>query len=148
MGILSKLFSGGAKEIIEQGGNIVDNLTTSDDEKSEAKSKLTEIVFDALNKIKYAQRDIILSETQGSKLQRSWRPIVMLSFSFIVVYSYFIQPAFFPNAISMIDKIDPSFWELLKLGLGGYVIGRSVEKVAGKVTDNIDMPFLKKKDRV
>jgi hypothetical protein len=147
MNFLSKLFSRGAKNILAEGGQIVDRLTTSDEEKMKAKNDLSNIVFTALNELQSAQKDIIMSYTQGSKLQRSWRPLVMLSFAFIVVYSYFIQPAFFPKAISMADQFKPEFWELLKLGLGGYVIGRSAEKIASSVTKNIDLPFLRKKDR-
>ncbi len=147
MNFLSKIFSKGASDILEKGGKIVDNLTTSDQEKMNAKNELSNIVFNALNEVQMAQKDIIMSETSGNKLQRSWRPLVMLAFAFIVVYSYFIQPAFFPKAIPMADKLKPEFWELLKLGLGGYVIGRSAEKIAGTVTKNVDMPFARKKDR-
>jgi hypothetical protein len=44
-------------------------------------------------------------------------------------------------------QLELKLMDILELGIGGYVIGRSVEKVAGKVTENIDMPFLKKKNR-
>lgn len=147
MNFLSKLFSKGAKNILAEGGQIVDRISTTDEEKMKAKNDLSNVVFTALNEIQSAQKEIIMSETQGSKLQRSWRPLVMLSFAFIVVYSYFIQPAFFPKAISMAEQLKPEFWELLKLGLGGYVIGRSAEKIANSVTKNVDLPFLRKKDR-
>ncbi|MDE5422437.1 holin family protein [Ancylomarina sp. DW003] len=147
MNFLSKIFSKSAKNILADGGRIIDQISTSDEEKMKAKNDLSNIVFTALNEIQSAQKDIIMSETQGGKLQRSWRPLVMLAFAFIVVYSYFIQPAFFPKAISMADQLEPEFWQLLKLGLGGYVIGRSAEKIAGSVTKNIDLPFLRKKDR-
>lgn len=147
MNVLSKILSNSATDIIKESGKIVDSLTTNDDDKLKAKNELTKIVMTSLNEIQTAQKDIILSESSGNKLQRNWRPIVMLAFAFIVVYSYFIQPAFFPNAISMADSIKPEFWELLKLGMGGYVIGRSAEKIASKVTSNIDMSFLRKKDR-
>lgn len=147
MSVLTKIFSSGAKEILEEGGKIVDSLSTNTEEKLKAKNELTTTVLSALNKLQQAQKEVLLSETQGTKLQRSWRPIVMLAFAFIVVYSYFIQPAFFPKAISMTDVIKPEFWELLKLGLGGYVIGRSAEKIASNVTKNSDITFLKRKDR-
>ncbi|MTI29849.1 3TM-type holin [Xanthovirga aplysinae] len=147
MKFLSKIFSSGAKDILEQGGKIIDNLTTSVDEKSNAKNELTSIVMTSLTNIQNAQKEIILSETSGNWLQRSWRPIVMLSFAFIVVYSFFLQPAFFPNAIIVKDSLPDHFWTLLEIGIGGYVVGRSVEKVATTVTKNVDMPFLRKKDR-
>lgn len=147
MSILSTIFSSGAKDIISEGGKIVDSLTTSNEEKLNAKNQLSEIVLSALDKLQSYQKEVILSETQGNKLQRNWRPIVMLAFAFIVVYSYFIQPAFFPNAVNMSETIPDRFWSLLEIGLGGYVIGRSLEKTAHTVTKNIDMSFLKKKDR-
>ena len=147
MKFLSKIFSSGAKDILQEGGKIIDHLATSDAEKSNAKNELTNIVMTSLTNIQNAQKEIILSESSGNWLQRSWRPIVMLAFAFIVVYSFFLQPAFFPNAVVVKDSIPDHFWTLLEIGIGGYVVGRSVEKVATTVTKNVDLPFVKKKDR-
>ncbi|UII31352.1 holin family protein [Fulvivirga ulvae] len=147
MSFLSKIFSGGAKEILAESGKLIDTIDSSDEEKSRAKNELSSIVFGALNGIQDAQQKIIVSETTGTWLQRSWRPLVMLCFTFIVVYAYFIQPAFLPGSVDVEAVIPEKFWNLLELGLGGYVIGRSVEKVAGTVTKNVDLPYLRKKDR-
>ena len=147
MKFLSKIFSSGAKDILDESGKIIDNLTTTDAEKSTAKNELTNIVMTSLTNIQDTQKEIILSETSGNWLQRSWRPIVMLSFTFIVVYSFFLQPAFFPKAVVVKDSLPDHFWTLLEIGIGGYVVGRSVEKVATTVTKNADLPFLRKKDR-
>lgn len=147
MSIFTKILTDSATDIINESGKIVDGLTTNEGEKLDAKNKLSEIVFDSLNKLQEYQKEVITTEAKGNWLQRSWRPLVMLAFAFIVVYSYFIQPAFFPKAVNMSDTIPDHFWNLLEIGMGGYVIGRSVEKVATTVTKNIDMPFLKKKDR-
>ena len=143
MSIFDKIFKAGVKETVDSVGTVIDNLSTSDQEKLTAKAQLTEIVTTQLNKVTEMQAAVIMSEASGNWLQRSWRPIIMLAFGFIVVYSKFIAPAFnLPNT-----ELETSFWDLLSLGMGGYVIGRSVEKVAETVTKNIDMPFLKKKDR-
>ena len=147
MSILTSIFSDSAKDILNEGGKIVDSLTTNTEDKLNAKNELTNIVLTSLNKIQNAQKEIIMSETQGTKLQRSWRPIVMLAFAFIVVYAYFIEPAFLSVENPISATLKPEFWELLKLGLGGYVIGRSAEKIAGTVTKNTDITFLRKKDR-
>ena len=78
------------------------------------------------------QTDVILAEAKGNWLQRSWRPILMLAFGFIVIYVKFIAPLFgLP-----IPTLENEFWDLLQLGIGGYVVGRSVEKVAGNITVN------------
>lgn len=143
--ILSNIFSKGAKDILDSGKALIDTVTTSDEEKTSAKNKLTEIVLNGLNQMQDAQKEVILAEAKGTWLQRNWRPITMLSFTFIIVYAYFIEPAFLttPNPIS--ESLNPNFWSLLKIGLGGYVVGRSVEKVSNTVTKNVDLPFFKKK---
>ena len=64
-------------------------------------------------------------EAQGNWLQKSWRPLVMLCCTFIILLGVFIP-------IPLLDD-NSEFWNLLEIGLGGYIIGRSVEKVTGKI---------------
>lgn len=66
-----------------------------------------------------------------SWLTRSWRPLTMLVFTTIVANNFLIAP--YLQAIigrSVILPLPPDLWALLKIGLGGYVVGRSSEKVA------------------
>lgn len=69
---------------------------------------------------------VVVSEAQGeSWLQRSWRPLVMIWFSILIgVYWFGFVPANMP-----VPAINDLF-NLVQLGLGGYVIGRSGEKIA------------------
>ena len=46
MSILSKIFSGGAKELVEGVGGVLDNLTTTKEEKLEAQHKIQKLVSD------------------------------------------------------------------------------------------------------
>jgi hypothetical protein len=149
MSFLSRIFSKEASDLVKNGGRIIDNLSTTDEEKLKAKNELSGLVFEALNKMQEAQRDVLVTEAKGNWLQRSWRPILMLAFGFIVVYAYFFEPAFLlsDGELGVSETLNPKFWELLKLGVGGYIIGRSTEKVASTVTSRIDVPFLKRKDR-
>ncbi len=139
MSFISKIFSKGAKDIIDSGSNMIDELSTSDDEKLSAKARLSKIVLDALSGLQDAQRDIILTEAKGNFLQRSWRPLIMLSFALLIILGAFME-------IPYLNDNSP-FWDLLKIGMGGYVIGRSAEKISDNITRNIDIPFIKKKDR-
>jgi hypothetical protein len=144
MNIWAQLFKTGIRETVDSVGNIVDRLSTTDQEKLNAKTELTKVVTDSLEKITSMQSSMLLAEANGNWLQRSWRPILMLSFGWIIIYSFFIAPAFnLPNTTP-----PEKFWVLLEIGMGGYVIGRSIEKVADTVTKNVDMPFLKKKNRI
>ena len=145
---LSKIFNKGAKDLLDSGGKIIDNLTTNDQEKLNAKNELTKTVLNSLNNLQNAQCDVLLSETSGNWLQRSWRPILMLGFGFIIMYAYFLEPAFLNKGEDAISKtLNENFWDLLKIGMGGYVIGRSAEKIASTVTKNSDISLLRKKDR-
>jgi len=76
------------------------------------------------------QSKIIQAEANGEGwLQRNWRPITMLTFVFIIANNYILYPyitLFGGKAIAL--TIPPDMWGLLKLGLGGYVVGRSIEK--------------------
>jgi hypothetical protein len=62
----------------------------------------------------------------GNWLQRSWRPILMLSLVVIVINNYILFP-YFPDTLTMLDLPD-ELWNLLTIGVGGYVAGRSIEK--------------------
>tara|TARA_Y100000310_G_C20537970_1_gene741825 strand:- start:258 stop:662 length:405 start_codon:yes stop_codon:yes gene_type:complete len=74
------------------------------------------------------QADIIVAETKGSWLSCNWRPITMLTFVVIIANNYILYPylsLFFDKAPML--KIPPDMWNLLKIGIGGYIVGRSAE---------------------
>ena len=117
-------------KIIEPVTALVDKLHTSDDERLEAKSVLLNMqtalmtqTLDYEKQIANAQRDIIVAEaTANSWLTRTWRPITMLTFVALIVISQFTGM-----------EIPPDLWFGVKLGLGGYLGGRSVEKSVGSI---------------
>tara|TARA_R110000803_G_scaffold51043_1_gene105705 strand:- start:57 stop:491 length:435 start_codon:yes stop_codon:yes gene_type:complete len=114
------------------GGTVVndilgglDELFTSKEERLQAENVIKKIlVLKELELIKM-QTNIIITEATGNWLQRSWRPILMLSFGFIVMYVKFIGPVFQLH----VPPLEDEFWNLLQLGIGGYVIGRTGEKM-------------------
>jgi len=78
-----------------------------------------------------AQSKVILAEAQGSSwLQRNWRPLMMVFFASLVGARWLGY-----SAPGMSEAEVMELWGIIKLGLGGYVIGRSVEKVAPTVVD-------------
>jgi len=85
-----------------------------------------------------AQAGIVLAETRGAWLQRNWRPLLMLMFMLIIANNYIIFPyisLFFPGSAVML--VLPDFmWQTIKIGLGGYVVGRTVEKGIDKWKGN------------
>ncbi len=106
-------------------GKIIETLSVSAKEKKEIRSSVVETLYRYAEALEKEQASILRAEAQGNWLQRSWRPLVMLTFTFIVLLGAFVPIPLLENT--------SEFWNLLEVGLGGYVIGRSLEKVTGKI---------------
>ena len=73
---------------------------------------------------------IIAAEAKSDHwIVASWRPITALMLAFIIANNYILYPylSLFTDNAPMLD-IPPDLWDLLKIMIGGYVGGRSVEK--------------------
>lgn len=116
--------------VISEIGKVIDSLFTSEEERIKAKNEVFKVLQEQQIELQKLQTEIIVSEAKGNWLQRSWRPILMLAFGFIVIYVKFIAPLFDLR----IPELEDEFWNLLQLGIGGYVVGRSVEKVSKNIT--------------
>lgn len=111
------LFTGGNP--IAETIKAIDSVTTSGEERIALKKDFISQVIDA-------QAKVLASEAaSGSWLTQSWRPLVMLSFAAILVYTFFIGPMF---DLKVVD-LPSDLWTLLQVGIGGYVGGRTVEKL-------------------
>ena len=104
---------------------VIDKAVEDKDQASAIKAKLNELAVTGGMKELEAAAKIIVAEAQGdSWLQRNWRPLLMVMFGTIIANNYLLVPIFnTPPA-----DIPPDMWDLLKLGVGGYVVGRSAEK--------------------
>lgn len=60
-----------------------------------------------------------------SWLASSWRPITMLTFTALIVARWLGW-----SAPGLSEPEILKLWEIVQFGLGGYVVGRSVEKIA------------------
>jgi hypothetical protein len=99
---------------------------------TEFQSKLVEADLE----IAKAQRDVIVAEAQGASwLQRNWRPMMMLFFAVL------IGTVTWTGGYINGRELDPNFvmeiLSIVKIGLGGYVVGRTVEKVAPSIASAI-----------
>lgn len=111
--------------LITEVGKVIDNLFTSDEERIKAKNEIFKVLKEQQLELQRLQTEVIVAEARGNWLQRSWRPILMLAFGFIVIYVKFIAPLF----SLPIPPLEDEFWNLLQIGIGGYVIGRTGEKM-------------------
>ena len=119
-------------ELFKPVSKMIDDVHTSDEEKLEIKREISKVqsniqlkVLDYERDVIQAKSSIVNSEANGqSWLQRNWRPITMLTFLGLVVCDSFGILTF---------RLAPQAWTLLQIGMGGYVIGRSCEKVLPQI---------------
>ena len=115
--------------IFKPAAELVDKLHTSTDEKLQAKAHVLDVqaaamqrVFDYEKEALEGRMSIINSEAKSEHfLVAAWRPITMLTFLVLAV----------GDSLGLLaTPLRDEAWMLLQLGLGGYVVGRSGEKIA------------------
>ncbi len=108
---------------------VIDKVVEDKDQaaklKHDLEMQLLEKDFSFVEKEIESRASIIAAEAQGASwLQRNWRPLLMLTFTYIIAHNYIVSPMLSLPRL----ELPPDGWELLKLGVGGYIIGRSAEK--------------------
>ena len=125
MSIISKIFSGGADKLVESVGGVLDNLTTTKEEKLEAKRKLEELI---LNHEAEMQRNVTdrwkADMNSDSWLSKNVRPLVLI---FLVVCTVLM---IFIDAGTISFTVEQKWTDLLQIVLitviGAYFGGRSL----------------------
>lgn len=92
----------------------------------EIQARLNEALIANQAQIEAAAAQVIRAEAEGeSWLQRNWRPLTMMVFVALIVGKWTGY-----TAPGVSEALELRLLGLIEIGLGGYVIGRSVEKVA------------------
>lgn len=129
-------------QIFKPAMEMIDAVHTSTEEKLQQKAQLLELqtsfLVQALDyeseQLKSKTAIIMAEANSASWIARNWRPITMLTFLVLVCADSFGWLA---------NPLAKEAWTLLQIGLGGYTIGRSAEKISSSVT-----AALKKKEEV
>ena len=116
--------------LIDAGLRIIDKIIPDPKAKAEAKIKLLEVQQAGELKEVEAAMNVIVAEAKSEHaLTSQWRPITMLVFTAIVANNYIFAPylqAMFGWSVSL--EMPDQLWNLLSIGIGGYIFGRSGEK--------------------
>jgi hypothetical protein len=110
--------------------DIVDDVVEDKDEANKLKFQIQKQLLESKSTELEAQAKIVLAEAQGSWLQRNWRPMLMVTFAGLVVAHWFGL-----TASNIPESVQNSLLNIVMVGVGGYVAGRSAEKVADKWKD-------------
>lgn len=134
--VIADLISG----IFKPAADLIDNVHTSKEEKMELQAKFKEIELSLITKLSSlveklidAQKEVLITEMKGSWMQKNWRPMLMMMIMAIIGNNYIVVP--YLDAMfdwSVVLTLPKELWTLLTVGVGGYVGGRSVEKLFKK----------------
>jgi len=128
MNVLSKIFSSGASELVKSVGGVLDNLTTSKEEKLEAERKIQDLIANhEVEMEKNITERWAMDMKSDSWLSKNIRPLVLV---FLVVSTVLM---IFIDAGTINFVVEDKWTDLLQLVLitviGAYFGGRSLEKV-------------------
>lgn len=121
-GVISGIFGIGSK--------LIDHWFPDAEEGDKRKAEFALMLQQGKMKELETMASVIMAESKSEHfLVAAWRPITMLTFVFIIANNYILYPylSLFWESAPML-KIPPDLWDLLKLGIGGYIASRGVEK--------------------
>ena len=128
---MSKLLDILGGNILSSVGNIVDNLTTSGEERLAAKKAIKELLINAEIK---AQEEVTKRWESDMKsdawLSKNVRPLTLAFLTIILVILSFLDGNV--GSFVMDDAYKPIYQTLLITVYGAYFAGRSIEKIKNK----------------
>jgi len=130
--LITQLITG----IFKPAAELIDSLHTSEEERLDAKGRLLSVqaavmdsALDYESKALEAKAQIVNSEANSEHwVTATWRPIVMLIFTGLVVARFL---GFQAEGMSQTEY--DQLWMLIQIGIGGYIGTRSIEKIVKEV---------------
>lgn len=107
------------------GGKLIDKLLPDPEQKAQAQIALLELAQKGELTELTARAEIVKTEAASNHwLAANWRPIVMLVFAALIVARWL---GWATPSLSEAEYL--KLWSIVEFGLGGYVVGRSAEKI-------------------
>lgn len=114
-------------------GDVVKSLFPDKEAQQKAQNEITALLIQRQAEIENAAAKVVTAEASSSHwLAANWRPLLMLTFGGLIVARWFGWAA--PN-LSEAEYL--ALWNIVELGIGGYVIGRSAEKILPQVAQSL-----------
>jgi cation transport ATPase len=128
MSILKKIFSSGAKELVDSVGNAIDKIHTSKEEKEIIKHEINKSIYEFEKTIQEQVSERWKADMQSDNwLAKSIRP---LSLAFLLVFLTVFTLIDFSFIELDIKDSWVDLWQMLAItAFGAYFGGRSYEKI-------------------
>jgi hypothetical protein len=119
-------------------GDVVKRVLPEDkDKRMEVEREINMALIGNSAAIEQAAASVILAEAKSEhKITAIWRPVLMMTITAIVAWNFLLAPLvelvvmiFTGDQIPLSIPLPEQLWNLLMIGVGGYVVGRSGEKM-------------------
>ena len=112
-------------------GNIVKKVIEGKTDAANIDAEIQLAMFNQAGALEKIQGDIVKAEANSAHVITAiWRPLLMLVIIAIVAMNYLVLPVL--NMITGIPLelvLPTELWTLLQIGVGGYIVGRTGEKM-------------------
>lgn len=114
-------------------GSIIKSRFPDPMEQAKVEAELNQALWQNASALNQAAAEIIKAEAASEHwLAANWRPLLMLTFGGLIVARWLGWAA--PD-LSEAEYI--KLWDIVQLGIGGYTVGRSLEKIVPSVAGAI-----------
>jgi hypothetical protein len=119
-------------------GDVVKRVLPEDkDKRMEVERELNMALMTNSAAIEQSAASVILAEAKSEhKITAIWRPLLMVVITAIIAWNFLVAPLvelavtlFTGDQIPLSIPLPEQLWSLLMIGVGGYVVGRSGEKM-------------------
>lgn len=117
-------------------GDVVKKIVPDTDKHAEIEREIKLALLEHTDSLESLRGEIVLAEANSQNwVTSSWRPLLMLVAIAIIAVNYLVFPLVaivYPEISEHTLVLPDQLWNLLTLGVGGYIVGRSGEKMVDK----------------
>ena len=118
-------------------GDVLKRVIPDMDKRMDIEREVKLALLEHTDSLESIRGKIVLEEAKSTNwMTAAWRPLLMMVVILIIACNYLVFPIiriFYPEMIQL--ELPVELWNLLTIGVGGYVVGRSGEKMIDKWSD-------------
>lgn len=117
-------------------GDVLKKVIPDSDKRAEIERETKLALLEHTDSLEKVRGEIILAEAKSENwITSAWRPLLMMVAIAIIAMNYLVFPIIaigYPSISEHVLELPDQLWNLLTLGVGGYIVGRSGEKAIDK----------------
>ena len=115
-------------------GDVLKRVIPDSDKSMEIEREVKLALLEHSDSIEALRGKIVLEEARSQHwMTATWRPLLMMVMVIIIAMNYLLFPILqMVFGVEVQLELPPELWNLLTIGVGGYIVGRSGEKMVDK----------------